>query len=381
MKLYKISEDIDTPPHLYEPWLKNIKKAAAKIERNLPTKRTLLDDAEHLENKYLRSVNAEEEGFFTNLHKLNFTITTRDIIDRSFGCNISENISYYEMIRDSKSLLSIIPHHLYAKLASIATDIQTALNKSFHLDDYEQLYREGYLEEKEFKIIKKSWYTCMALKEYASLGLNIHKTLEAYRERQKIRNARYQGEKLQPTSQEIDTLYHATPFCTEILREGFKSKSELGIEILGGHTGDAISFTADKNIALVIAVSIKEVIDLANGKFGLKDLFKKSQELGSETLRDTINTELRRARRDGKPLNRSQLFHIYKLYLSILESKSIRYNPVFFGVELEDFAALNKENVGVLAADVEMNKTTEYLEAMEEFRVPINAIHNVKRIY
>lgn len=380
MKIFAIAEEINVPPHLPAKWFREIKAQAGKIEANLKPS-YVLSDASSIEWKELRFSIPETEMFFQRFEEQYFPLV-RGIQSKEYPYNISQAINFFEAIRDNRYLQDIIPIDLIPQYKSFKEHYENTARDCVGLEEYEYLHEQGDLGPKEFKIIKSAWYMAKNIYEYVSLALKIRKVLDAYSERQEIRQTRLSGYggRTKPTHESIETLYHATPFCKEILSSGFKPKSEVQKEILGGHTGDSISFTSDIEIAKSIREALLDVIDIANGDFGLKELFKAARDIRYESLIHEIKHKLRDARRRQVNLSPSDIFDIYKMYLSALEAEAIRYNPVFFSVDIDTFQGLDKNNVGVLAAEVNMESVNEYLTAMEEYRVPVSAILNVTRV-
>ena len=70
-------------------------------------------------------------------------------------------------------------------------------------------------------------------------------------------------------------------------------------------------------------------------------------------------------------------FDLYKTYLA---HTSVRYNPWFFGVRIENFEKMNVNNIGIVAAQVDMKTVKRYLSSMEEFRVPVAGIKNIVKV-
>lgn len=203
-----------------------------------------------------------------------------------------------------------------------------------------------------------------------------------------------------PQTGKVEVLYHATPYLREILREGFKTKEELGNrESLGGDTSGGISFTADLRVAREIAKCLVEVIRIAKGKMTVNDVLRM---IGSErkkgdkpwALEDYINKARQRqwkwsnpatkdlSQRAGVPMpgkpyeinDREEAFSLYRRYLSWSDK---RYDPLFFGVDLKHFESMDEGNVGVVSAKVDMTKVIGYHQAMEEYRAPLDAILSV----
>lgn len=205
--------------------------------------------------------------------------------------------------------------------------------------------------------------------------------------------------KMVPETGRVEVLYHATPYVREILREGFKTKEQLGIESLGGDTSGGISFTADIRVAREIAKCLKEVIAIAKGRLGVNDVLKlinSERKRGDMpwALQDYINKAKNRQWRwnstgarelsaaTGKPLpgkpyeinDREEAFNLYRRYLAWSDK---RYDPLFFGVDPKNFERMDENNVGVVAAKVDMTKVISYHHAMEEYRAPLDSILSV----
>jgi hypothetical protein len=206
--------------------------------------------------------------------------------------------------------------------------------------------------------------------------------------------------KMIPNSGGVEVLYHATPYVREILREGFKTKKDLGNrESLGGETSGGISFTADINVAREIVKCLKETIGIAKGRIKVNDVLRM---IGSEkakgkmpwALEDYVNKAKQRQWQWGNPRTRElskqtgipmlgkpyeindskEVFNLYKKYLAWSDK---RYDPGFFGVGINSFEAMDEGNVGVVAAKVDMTKIISYHQAMEEYRAPIDSILSI----
>ena len=177
------------------------------------------------------------------------------------------------------------------------------------------------------------------------------------------------------------------------------------VNILGGDTSGGISFTADLKIANEIARCLKETILIAQGKIKASDIIRlvkadrnfrhPSSDNRLWPLDDFIGTaknnkSIREKERVNPELvntmrslfsksyyqiqelsSPKQVFEMYKRYLAYTRK---RYNPVFFGVDIESFVRLDVNNTGVLASKVDMSKTINYLHSMEEYRIPKESI-------
>ena len=77
----------------------------------------------------------------------------------------------------------------------------------------------------------------------------------------------YDIEKFRPEHEETETLYHATAYVSEILRDGFQSEPPEGRRGLGNYGRQVtISFTHDLEIARTIMRSLKEMWMIAHGQ-------------------------------------------------------------------------------------------------------------------
>lgn len=272
-----------------------------------------------------------------------------------------------------------------------------------HYGEVEKSLNELSPEDKEKVLSLKSVYKTVF--EYIRLCLKVGRAARtAISSRDHRVKAFFSGQgdesKSIPQTGRVEVLYHATPYVREILKEGFKTKEDLGgKEALGGSTDGGISFTADLNVAREIAKCFKEVIGIAKGKIKLNDILRL---IGSErtkgkvpwALEDYINKAKNRqwkwnnpmakelSKQTGIPMpgkpyeinEKKDAFDLYKRYLSWSDK---RYDPLFFGVNIEGFEMMDEANVGVVSAKVDMTKVMSYHQAMEEYRAPLNAILSV----
>jgi hypothetical protein len=109
-----------------------------------------------------------------------------------------------------------------------------------------------------------------------------------------------------------------------------------------------------------------------NSMWPLKDFINVSRSNQSKKATFKSNPELEKF--IGKIEDASgpkEVFEMYKRYLAYTKK---RYNPVFFMTDINSFKNLDINNIGVLASKVDINKTINYLDSMEEYRVPPSAI-------
>lgn len=176
-----------------------------------------------------------------------------------------------------------------------------------------------------------------------------------------------------PPHEATEILYHATTALGQVLKDGLKTRDELGIGgALGGGPSDLISFTSDAKIAKAIAWVLKQATLIAQGKFGEKELYVLCKKLGKEP--DDV------VRYADTSVNKKDLKKwLFSALRYLMASQSKIYDPFLAFVSVEDFAKNDINNIGVVKAKVDMSKVKEYLPAMEEYRVPKEAILEVSK--
>jgi CRISPR/Cas system CMR-associated protein Cmr5 small subunit len=216
----------------------------------------------------------------------------------------------------------------------------------------------------------KKWYATYCERVNAMFDLKNRKELQYYT-----------NNGIHPKTNNTETLYHATVAVSKILKEGFKTRNELGeIQALGGGPGDVISFTSDIQIAESIVWALRRAVQIAKGTFTLKDLMKLTHGYG-------ITKEEEKKMMDNHfsshgPVGRTKddkdwLFSLFKLWFM---KQNRVFNPVFSGVSVSDFKNININDIGIIATSVDMTNSKEYLWAMEEYRVPKSAILSIWKV-
>lgn len=400
-------ERIETPPHMPNIFWKEALERADKIEASfLP-----LGDIERMEREL------EDDEYVDMRLSREFPYKINRMLR---GDGYKERLS--EKIRDLMDSGDFARTHpeqywgeygVVARLDIFGDSMETATN-------YTREYTEFFLKKKKYnnygeieradlspgareKVLRlKSVYD--AVFEYVRLAKKVGRAARAAMAHRSHKvKAFYSGgdeSKVVPETGKVEVLYHATPYVRQILGSGFKTKEQLGNrESLGGATDGGISFTADLRIAREIARCFIEAIRIAKGKMTVNDVLRSinaEREKGKVpwALEDYISAAKSRqwrwnppstrdlARETGKPLlgkpyeinDRKQAFDLYRRYLSW---SGRRYDPLFFGVDPSNFENMDEGNVGVVAAKVDMAKVIGYHPAMEEYRVPVDAVIQV----
>lgn len=375
-----LSEDIANPPHMWHQWLEKQKTITKELEAALRPYE-LIDQAIEQEEYEL----GIEDGFFSILSQAYPGWELKRILEKEYGTGLSYSIETYELFKDTIDHIKYLRYlNLYDTLNqnNVIEEWEKAYNKAkeegLSKSDYKYLYNQGDITKEFYATAIKGIQLAENIKRYLDHVKRFSQAIKAALERIQIRRQKSStGEQQLPAHEQIETLYHATPFVKEILTQGFKTKEELSQEGLGGHTGNNISFTADLEIAKDIAISLKEVILIAQGKIQLSDIMDLARKEKLQTLISDAKLTLHYAKKQNRKIKRSDIFELYKRYLSYSPT---RYNPVYWGVEIENFQNLDIKNVGVIASKVDIEQTAEYLDSMEEYRVPVSAIKTIQQI-
>jgi hypothetical protein len=152
----------------------------------------------------------------------------------------------------------------------------------------------------------------------------------------------YDVEKFRPEHNENETLYHATAYVPEILRDGFQAEPPEDRRGLGNYGRVVtISFTHDLEIARNIMRSLKEMWMIAHGEL------------------------------TGSALYRYWLAH-----------SKLRSDPMMTSPEqvIEMMTNRDLTDIGVLACDVRLEPDDRYLIGEAEFRLPPDRVLSVKQV-
>ena len=231
-------------------------------------------------------------------------------------------------------------------------------------------------------------------------------------------------------------IYHATIAGSQIMQTGFKTRSQLNEKSsLGGGPNDAISFTTDWSVAkgvfdgLLLACNImndpnplqfikkhfyslnsnvqSKVLSLldaiaggANSKYidylfagkkldGAWGYGKLSRPMRLEELNSLGYEPSGESQEDFyynwfKPMDTNEITSFLYSYLKAYHSGSGVYDPVFFGTAMENFKGVNRQDVGIVTAEAEIdpnrrgvddfirkdeNPSHRYVSSMAEIRI------------
>lgn len=387
------------PPHLPELWWKETLKKAKEFEYELEDLPSTLEKAIELEKEYtgakpFRNIEYKLPYSLLKIFKKDTYFTQeplskliKDFLDAIEIENIDARTvrSYLKRVGQFYSNISGIKSFYKEYKRDFQEEYNYLLNEleNSNKDDIPNYYEV-------LSTLHKAKKSIDSLVKYVRFSSHVNDKVQAWEERMDINTQKYYSDKAgMPKHSRYETLYHATPYVREILIYGFKTKSELGNrQSLGGSTQfsqndwkrEAISFTGDIQIAKAIVLALVDIIKISKGLMTLRDvvqMFKlETPDKFGNTFKSRVSNWIMDYRHNPSG-NPAQVFELYKRFLG---TTKLRYNPLFFGVDINDFENLDEKNVGIIAAVVEMSKIGQYLSAMEEFRVPKEAILKIWRV-
>lgn len=187
------------------------------------------------------------------------------------------------------------------------------------------------------------------------------------------------SEKYRPEHGEVETLYHATAYVHEILRDGFLAERPADRKGVGSFgQQQLISFSHDLEISRNIMRSFKEIWMIAHGQLTGQQIMGWARAEGIEAeLRKTWNNI--EGSRKNPYANPDEVVKLYRLWLAL---SKLRDNPALVSpweiVAIMKSRSLN--DIGVLACQVRLEQTDKYEWAEAEFRLPADRVLAVKQV-
>ena len=406
------NEAMTMPPHLPHLWWKETLRQAETLESQLVGKADILKQSDKIADEYgfnsIYDIFAQLPYTFKKMINVSNDFSNSVLSDRmkeySKVSSMNQNGNTIKGYRDRIDVLTSDYHQVkdFQKFFQMYGKYFKQTNRGETDHEYAlKMINDGGLEtqQNDLQIQQQAKAAIDAIFQYVQLLFKVKQYLDALKERDEINHGRYFGDqdrKKMPNHKPFEILYHATPFVREILTSGFKLKKDLGREVLGGDTSNGISFTSDFRIAQAIVTALRDVVNIANGRFKIGDIFKLAQAEGispksfTDWVKDMKYRNLKSNVASGKVAKpfmmnndanvkdlRDMAFDLYKTYL---HKTQLRYNPLFFGVRINDFQNIDVNNIGVIMCKVDMAKIIKYLPGMEEFRAPVDAIQILKSI-
>lgn len=315
---------------------------------------------------------------------LNQAIDTKDDGDRQnkfLKRTINENLL--------KTLEDIDPELIGNSLYKLKIEVESAKNDwdGQEWGNFEDRIKDIELLNQFNDAIKKmkKWYKNYVSKTKAFLDLADRRVAAFYSGKNFDKN-------IPPQTEKTEILYHATTAVSDILREGFKSRKELGGRSgLGGGPDEVISFTADIQIAESIVWALRRACEVSKGKTTYRQLELLAKKLGvyEESLKGVVSSfgqfetidDIKNFKLDRKPrIEEQKKEWMFEFFRYIITFQNKIYNPWFAMVSYKNFEKLNINEIGIIAAEIEMDKISEYLVSMEEYRVPVTAIKKIWKV-
>jgi len=180
-----------------------------------------------------------------------------------------------------------------------------------------------------------------------------------------------------PDVENTEVVWHATTNLPAILKEGFKTREELGEAAGLGGAVEGISFTGSKEMAEQIAQAMTDAARLLQGPLTLERAQQYNESLGVAT--DELASTFPDIRNllEHDELTPAEMFNWFRMSLMEADRNGTRFDPLFFDDSdlVRMFSSLDPENVGVVEATIDTtDDNITYLRAMEEWRVPVKSI-------
>lgn len=187
--------------------------------------------------------------------------------------------------------------------------------------------------------------------------------------------------KYRPEHEDVETLYHATAYVTEILRDGFsaeKPDDRFGVGNFGNQ--DLISFTYDLEIARTIMRSFKEIWMITHGELTAETILKWSK---AEGILDDVKRSWRGYTSDPIPTGRQadpkKTVILYRYWLAHTKSRS---DPMLISPwEIVDtMKDRSLKDIGILQCQVRLTDDPQFRIGESEFRVSADKVLSIKRL-
>lgn len=337
--------------------------------------------------EYLNEINNQlknlEENYCTNSER-NFIIASQDFIkfiiyvinnSEYLPSNIilkiyNSEIMYYEM---HKYMIKYFLENHLINLQNYQNNYEEFLN-DFNAIDFKSICGDEYYAEtnpfyEKIKIVIKDFLVYInAFKNFAEkylLSISI-----ANKEKKQYYDSSVSERETFPPHEDFEYLYHASTNLPAILKTGFKYRDELTSSAgLGGGPSDLISFTSNLNIAKAIANTIKQLVKIAKGELTLDTIIQRYKRLNLITDEDVKKKKINFENND-----REVAFSLFRQVLRRGEEKGLRYDPFLYSPDIENFAKINTNDIGIIKAKIDMSKVKTYNKSEEEYRVPKEAI-------
>ena len=190
---------------------------------------------------------------------------------------------------------------------------------------------------------------------------------------QHIKNHYGSADSYRPEHGEVETLYHATAFMPEILRDGFLAEKPTGRKGVGNFGDQSlISFSHDLEISRNIMRAFKELWMIAHHQLTMPQLLAWGREEGID-LPKMWRGDTSKPMPMGRDANPHDVARVYRFWIAM---SKLRDNPMLVSPwEIVDtMQTRTLKDIGVLACNVRLEQTDKYQWAESEFRLPADRV-------
>ncbi len=197
------------------------------------------------------------------------------------------------------------------------------------------------------------------------------------RDLEKRQEHRFNPPRYRPDHEPVETLYHASVYASEIVRDGFAAEKPVERRGVGNFGNQSlISFTHDLKIAHDIMRALKDIWMIVHGELTRRQIIGWMQAEGIDlqkasgffmSSREPVDTP-------------RQVVRLYRAYLAL---SKIRTDPVLVGTDdlVEIMRNRKLTDIGIVSCPVRLDGEEEYLHGEAEFRVPASRVVGpIKRI-
>lgn len=193
---------------------------------------------------------------------------------------------------------------------------------------------------------------------------------------QKRQRMKYNPDGYRPDHGEIETLYHATLYATEIARDGFAAEKPIDRQGVGNFgSQNTISFTHDLSIAHDIMRTLKEMWMIVHGQL------KRHHILGWMHAEGIDPQKASMLLTPSEPVD--SVLQTLRLYRGYLALSRVRSDPVIVNADNLVPILQNRDydDIGIVSCQVRLDGSEEYLQGEAEFRVsPAQVVGPIRRI-
>jgi len=195
-----------------------------------------------------------------------------------------------------------------------------------------------------------------------------------------IRASASWGKEYRPEHGATETLYHATAYVRDLVQNGFSPELPDGRRGLGnlGHQ-NLISFTHDLELARNIMRTLKEMWMIAHGQLTGTQILGWARTEGIEAEVTKSWSHLTGGEIPKRNADPKRVALLYRYWLA---HTKLRSDPVMVSPEktIELLVKQDIADIGVLACEVQLEKSDQYLYGESEFRVAASKVISVKQV-